>query len=83
MKANRAPCKRSTIYTIDLLSIEGDGSFPCPKCGVIISPDDETDEIYQIVDTMVEGDRLSELTLKCNRCGSVIRLVGFPIEVLE
>ncbi|MEM1659921.1 MAG: hypothetical protein QXR17_02075 [Candidatus Bathyarchaeia archaeon] len=83
MAAKHTSCKRSAIYTIDLLSIDGDGSFPCPKCGVIISPDDETDEIYQIVDTKVEGDRLSELTLKCNRCGSIIRLVGFLIEVLE
>lgn len=82
MTANCASCKRSTIYTIDLLSIDGDGSFPCPKCGVIISPDDETDEIYQIIDTKVEGDRLSELTLRCNKCGSIIRLVGFLVEIL-
>lgn len=69
--------KKSVIYTIDLTRIDGDGSFPCPKCGVTISPDDESDEIYQIVETKVIGEELSELTLQCNRCGSRIRLVGF------
>lgn len=69
--------KKSVIYTIDLTRIDGDGSFPCPKCGVKISPDDESDEIYQIVETKVVDEELSELTLQCNRCGSRIRLVGF------
>lgn len=69
--------KKSVIYTIDLTRIDGDGSFPCPKCGVTISPDDETDEVYHIVETKVVGEELSELTLQCNRCGSKIRLVGF------
>lgn len=69
--------KKSLIYTIDLTRIDGDGAFPCPKCGIIISPDDETEEIYQIVETKVKDDDLAELILMCNKCGSKIRLVGF------
>ncbi len=69
------------LYTVDLTKIDGDGAFPCPKCEAIISPDDETEEIYQIVDTKVEGDNLAELTIVCNKCGSTIRLVGFLLEV--
>jgi len=69
--------KKSMIYTIDLTKIDGDGAFPCPKCGTIISPDDETEEIYQIVETRVKNDELAELTLMCNKCGSTIKLVGF------
>lgn len=72
------------MFTIDLARIEGNGDFPCPHCGVTISPDDETENIYTIVDTRVrEGEitqgqpPLEELTIQCNKCGSKIRLVGF------
>jgi len=65
------------MFTIDLSKIEGDGDFPCPRCGVTISPEDETENTYTIVDTKVNGDSLQELTIQCNKCGSKIRLVGF------
>ncbi|MGB9854166.1 MAG: hypothetical protein ACPLRY_05100 [Candidatus Bathyarchaeales archaeon] len=77
----KASVKKDVLYTVDLTKIDGDGAFPCPKCGAIISPDDETEEIYQIVDTKVEGDSLAELTILCNKCGSTIRLVGFLLEL--
>jgi ribosomal protein S27AE len=64
-------------YTIDLTKIEGDGSFPCPKCGTIISPEDETEEIYKIVNTKVINDELVELILMCGKCRSNIKLTGF------
>lgn len=69
--------KKAETYTVDLTKIDGDGAFPCPKCGVIISPDDETEEVYQIVDTKLEGNDLAELIIRCNKCRSTIRLVGF------
>lgn len=75
----KATAKKGT-YTIDLMKIEGDGAFPCPKCGVMISPDDETEEVYQILETKVKGDELSELILICNKCKSTIRLVGFLLQ---
>jgi len=65
------------IFTINLANIEGKGDFPCPSCGVVISPDDETETVYSIVDTKVRGDSLEELTIQCNKCGSKIRLTGF------
>jgi predicted RNA-binding Zn-ribbon protein involved in translation (DUF1610 family) len=68
---------KSMSYTIDLTKIEGDGSFPCPKCGTIISPEDETEEIYRIVDTKVINDELVELTVMCGNCRSNIKLTGF------
>jgi len=73
----KAAVKKSMIYTVDLTKIDGDGAFPCPRCGTIISPDDETEETYQIVQTKVKNDELAELILMCNKCGSTIRLVGF------
>jgi DNA-directed RNA polymerase subunit M/transcription elongation factor TFIIS len=71
---------KSVIYTVDLTKIDGDGAFSCPKCGTIISPDDETEEAYRIVETKVKNDELAELVLICNKCGSKIRLTGFLMQ---
>ena len=65
------------VFTLDLSKIDGKGDFPCPNCGVAISPDDESDNIYSIVDTKINGEKLEELVIQCNKCGSKIRLVGF------
>jgi len=73
----KAAVKKNMIYTIDLTKIDGDGAFPCPKCGSVISPDDESDTTYQIVETKVKGDDLEELVLACKKCGTNIKLVGF------
>ncbi len=73
----RTMMKKRETYTIDLTTIEGDGAFKCPKCGAVISPDDETEEVYTIADTKVKDDELAELTLICNQCETSIRLVGF------
>jgi predicted RNA-binding Zn-ribbon protein involved in translation (DUF1610 family) len=69
--------RRGSQTTVDLTKIEGDGSFPCPKCGVVISPEDETEEFYKILDTKVVDDQLTELVVECRSCGSVIKLTGF------
>ena len=69
--------KKASAYKIDLASIEGDGSFQCPKCGKSISPDDESEENYQILDTKVVNDELAELIICCSNCGSTIKLTGF------
>jgi predicted RNA-binding Zn-ribbon protein involved in translation (DUF1610 family) len=67
------------LFTIDLSKIEGGGDFPCPNCGIVISPDDETEETYTIVNTKLKGESLEELTLRCSKCGSKIRLTGFSM----
>jgi len=69
--------EKGGTYMVDLTKIDGDGAFQCPKCGAIISPEDETEEVYTIVETKVKKDELTELMLKCNQCGTKIRLVGF------
>jgi predicted RNA-binding Zn-ribbon protein involved in translation (DUF1610 family) len=73
----KAVVKKNATFTIDLTTIEGDGAFPCPKCGTIISPEDETEEVYKIVDTKVVNDELIELIVMCGNCGSTIKLAGF------
>jgi len=73
----KAEVKKSMAYEIDLTKIDGDGAFPCPKCSTVISPDDESEETYQIVDTKVKNDELAELVIMCKKCGTTIKLVGF------
>jgi predicted RNA-binding Zn-ribbon protein involved in translation (DUF1610 family) len=69
--------KKTMAHVIDLTKIDGDGAFPCPKCGTLISPDDETDSCYEIVDTKVKNDELAELIVLCKKCRTTIKLTGF------
>ena len=75
--AKKGVSKKSVSYTIDLTKIDGDGSFPCPKCGTVISPEDESEEIYKIVHTKIINDELIELIVICGNCGNNIKLTGF------
>ena len=67
------------VYEVNLTKIQGDGEFRCPKCGINISPDDETDEVYCILETTVRNNFLDELVIQCQKCKSEIRLTGFSI----
>ncbi|KPV64117.1 MAG: hypothetical protein AOA66_0431 [Candidatus Bathyarchaeota archaeon BA2] len=69
--------KQPLVYEVDLTKIKGAGDFPCPSCGVVISPEDETEEVYTILETKVKGESLEELVIQCNKCGSKISIVGF------
>ena len=69
--------KKNVAYTLDLTKIDGDGSFPCPQCGTVISPEDESEQVYKIVDTKVVNDELVELVIMCGKCGSNTMLTGF------
>jgi hypothetical protein len=73
----KKPDKKSVQYTVNLVAIDGDGAFACPKCETMISPDDETEKNYKIVDTKVVNDELNELVIACGKCGSTIRITGF------
>jgi predicted RNA-binding Zn-ribbon protein involved in translation (DUF1610 family) len=69
--------KKVAAYMIDLSKIEGDGSFPCPECGTVISPEDESEEVYKIINTKVINDELVELVIVCNKCKTSSKLAGF------
>jgi predicted RNA-binding Zn-ribbon protein involved in translation (DUF1610 family) len=73
----RETIKKAKVQTINLSNLDGDGSFLCPTCGTKISPDDENEEDYQILDTKVTGDELEELVISCGTCGTTIRVTGF------
>lgn len=72
--------KEKTVYVIDLRHIKGTGDFQCPhpSCGSNIDPDNETsyvfrDQIYRDK----EKTELQELNIRCTKCESDIRIVGF------
>ena len=69
--------KNKVQHKIDLTQIDGDGAFPCPKCATMISPEDESESVYKIVDTRVSNNELVELTIKCNNCKTNMKLTGF------
>ena len=73
--------KKGMVYTVNLAELEGDGSFPCPKCATVISPEDETEAVYKIVDTKLVNDELVELVIVCGNCGSNIQLTGFQSSI--
>ena len=76
----KKPKEKVSSYSIDLVAIDGDGSFPCPKCGMPISPEDETEENYKVIDTKVVNNQLAELVIACGRCRTTINLTGFQQE---
>jgi predicted RNA-binding Zn-ribbon protein involved in translation (DUF1610 family) len=78
---NKDSSSTNQPYSIDLTRIEGDGSFPCPKCGTVISPDDESEEVYKILNTKVINDQLVELIVECNNCKRSITLTGFETTI--
>ena len=69
--------KKASVYKVDLAILEGDGSFDCPKCKVTISPDDDSGDNYEILDTKVVNDELAELVISCVKCRSTIKVTGF------
>ena len=66
------------VTKLDLTKIDGNGDFSCPTCGVTISPEDETDDVYTIIEEKVRNNVLHELVIKCNACSRQICLTGFP-----
>ena len=67
------------FFVVDLFETEGRGEFKCPRCGVEISPDDTTENVYKILDVVMKEDRLDKVILECNKCGSRIHLTGFNL----
>ncbi len=71
--------KQIHVYTIDLTKIDGRGEFACLRCGNRISPDDNTEKAYTILEPKVNSQGLEEIVIQCNKCGSFIHLTGFSL----
>ena len=71
--------KQMQVYVLDLTKIDGSGDFPCPKCGITISPDDNSEKAYSIIEAKVDDQGLEEIIISCNKCTSEIHLTGFSL----
>ncbi|PVX27783.1 MAG: hypothetical protein CW716_00490 [Candidatus Bathyarchaeum sp.] len=71
--------KQQMVYLVELSTIQGTGDFACPKCGLVLSPDDETEENYCILEPIVKANQLDALVIQCQNCQSSIRLTGFSL----
>jgi transcription initiation factor IIE alpha subunit len=69
--------EQQSIYMVNLLKTQGNGDFACIKCGSMLSPDDETEKVYSILETVMNGNQLDEVIIKCQKCQTTIRLTGF------
>jgi transcription initiation factor IIE alpha subunit len=78
-KKRKLKTKLLLEYKVDLAKIDGRGDFPCPKCGVKMSPDDQTENMYSIKEIKTRRDRLEELVIQCHTCESLIHLAGFKL----
>ncbi len=74
----KAQLKRSGVYKMDLSQLDDEGTFRCPRCQTAISPDDDSEEVYKIVDTKVVNNQLAELVISCGTCAAQIKLTGLP-----
>ena len=75
---NGKKTKQVAVTALDLTKIDGKGDFSCPKCGVTISPEDESEKVYVIIKEKVKDGILEELVIQCKACSCRIRLTGFP-----
>ena len=71
--------KQITMHEIDLMELEGKGDFLCPCCGTKISPDDDTEEAYSILEPKVKNNALEDLLIRCNSCLNKLLLTGFSV----
>jgi hypothetical protein len=71
--------KQKQVYVLDLTKIDGSGDFSCPGCGAVISPDDCTEEVYSILELVVNRHGLEALVIRCNRCQRELHLTGFSL----
>jgi hypothetical protein len=69
---------RKKSFNVNLTEIKGRGEFQCPSCDNLISPDDESEENYKIIETIMgDEDYLEKMVIQCSTCNSIINLEGF------
>ena len=71
--------EKSLIYTVVFANLQEDGTFLCPNCGVKISPNDETEDVYCILESKLIDNKLEEISILCKNCKSIIKLIGFSL----
>jgi len=60
-----------TVKIIGLSDLDDTASFHCPNCGSRISPDDETEDVYSIIDHISDGN-LQAVMISCQCSQQVV-----------
>jgi len=74
---NESKTRIRVDHTIDLIKLRTSGNFPCPECNTTITPEDDMDESYEILDAKTSGKQIKHIIIKCNSCQNNIKIVGF------
>ena len=72
---------RKRSFNVDLTAIEGvEGTILCPRCSTLISPEDDTETTYKVVNAAFNNDGFLEgIGIECIECNSTIILDGFHV----
>lgn len=73
----RQGLKQIQPRTIDLIKIEGNEDFPYPNRRVTISPEDQIESVYSVLEAKIQNMSLEELVIASNECVIDVRFVGF------
>jgi RNase P subunit RPR2 len=65
----------NTTYVVNVSDTNEDGSFYCPGCKSVISPEDFSEKNYSIVE-VGESEGVWAALVTCKKCGEVIRIEG-------
>ena len=72
------------ILNVDLAEVEWEISFPCPRCGEAIFPEDNTGRSHSLLRITIDESVVKEAVIQCSGCGGMIHLeigrstIGFP-----
>jgi hypothetical protein len=73
----RQGLKQIQPRTIDLTKIEGNEDFPYSNRRVTISPEDQIESVYSVLEAKIQNMSLEELVIASNECVIDVRFVGF------
>jgi hypothetical protein len=63
-----------SVTVMGIMDTREDASFSCPKCGTTLSPDDESEETYSILDYVIDDDGTPQAIHILCGCGQEIIL---------
>jgi hypothetical protein len=73
----RQGLKQIQLRTIDLTKNEGNEDFSYPNRRVTISPEDQIESVYSVLEAKIRNMSLEELVIASNECVINVRFAGF------
>ncbi len=67
------------ISEVDLNQTLWSLSFPCPRCGEPIFPEEEAENCFDLLEVSFNAGEVKEVIIRCASCRRPIRLVGLDM----